>query len=244
MAKWLLTNKQIMEEGLDQLCRGSAWHVNDLELVMDSSGRGAFGDTPTIVTPHLLPSQVVHLDLRYASSLAWSVLKDAHIWTDQSDCLGSFFRFYPEAYSHTKTFIIQIGNRGMWDSHFDWVVNPSCRCAGKVSFDLPQLRQQLTACSMLKKFCIQTITSLRESSKRWDYLFPEQDRVGILYDWPRVQPHLQGLADAASSVGKALIEGGQETITDQDNYRGQLENAQNDRAWDREIHWRYTIERR
>lgn len=229
-AQWLLISKQVMYEGLLQLLREATWYIkgNNYSHYIPRPKGSKTSRTTEDFLPRLAPSEtrIVHLDARDSDNgLQWiygynfrrNELRDyaGHVATilDGNN---------PE--SRLETIVLRVYVCPVNTRH--------CSGVRHVSFDLSPLHQ-LSRCSKLKKFCVHVkITAF--------LLF----RVDSLSEHiTGLQQYMEGLATTLSVVGKLIVEGGQETTTNLDEYYEELLEAYAQRRKTRESFWRYTIER-
>ena len=229
-AQWLLINKQVMYEGLEQLLREGTWYINGNNYPPYRPGpkRSKISKTIEDFLPRLAPSEtrVVQLDARdQDNGLQWIYGYNFHRneFRDYAGHVATILDGNNPA-SHLETIVLRVYVSPINTRH--------CSGARHVSFDLSPLKQ-LSECSKLKKFCVNVkITAF--------HLF----RVDSLSDHiTGMQQYMEGLATALSEVGKLIVEGGQETTTDLDEYYEELSESYAQRRKTNKSFWRYTIER-
>jgi hypothetical protein len=220
-SKWLMTNKQIMEEGLLQLRRHAVWHINNGAARFESLEESEY------IASILLPSSAVCLDAKEDTELCYDNFKQSNPnyafrnrWRHIPTILATHFKD-----TQAKTFVLKLGNemRGR-------------RCASyppSLSFDL-SLLQQLSSCSQLERLCVQVeslITPHRSLKMDLDYVL----------HWEK--PCMQDLTEAVANMGRRVIKGGRETITDMEGYWAEFREVYESGKNRPVLFWRYTIER-
>lgn len=229
-AQWLLISKQVMYEGLLQLLREATWYINSTDY-SHHSPRPKGSKTSRMTKdlfPRLAPSETraVHLNARDSDNgLQWIYGYNFHR-NEFRDYAGHVATILdgnnPE--SRLETIVLRLGVCPVNTRH--------CSGVRHVSFDLSPL-YQLSGCSHLKKFCAH-VKIAAFLLFRVDSL--SEHIIGL-------QQYMEGLATALSGVGNLIVEGGQETITNLDDYYAELSEAYAQRRKTRESFWRYTIER-
>ena len=211
-AMWLMINKQIMQEGLLQLRRHAAWHIND------GAARFTSLEESEYIASVLLPSSVVCLDAKEDTYLYHDDFKQGNAryhfrdrWRHLPTILATHFKDV-----QAKTFVLKLGNeiRGI-----------------RRPFDL-SLLQQLTGCSQLERLCVQVETLIKPD--------PTLDLVYLLQS---EELCMQNLTGAVATMGRQIIEGGRETITDMEGYWAEFKAVYESGEKGHVLFWRYTIER-
>ena len=189
---WIMANKQIMEEGLLQLRRHAAWHINDGAARFESLEESEY------IASILLPSSVVYLDAKEDTGLYYDGFDEPYDkfpfrdrWKHLPAIVTTHFKD-----AQAKTFVLKLGNeaRGVWRL-----------------FDL-SLLQQLTGYSQLERFCVQVETLIEP-------YYPLHLRSQDLDDMLNSEELcMQNLSGAVATMGRQIIEGGRETITDMEGY--------------------------
>ena len=229
-AQWLLISKQVMYEGLLQLLREATWYIsgNNYSHTTPRPKGSKTSRTTEGFLPRLAPSEtrVVQLDARdrynglqwiYGYNFSRNEFRDyaGHVATilDGNN---------PE--SRLETIVLRVYVCPVNTRH--------CSGVRHVTFDLSPL-YQLSGCSQLKRFCVHV--------KIAAFLLCRADSLSEHITG--LQQYMEGLATALSVVGKLIVEGGQETTTNLDEYYEELSEAYAQRRKMRESFWRYTIER-
>ncbi|KAG9204348.1 hypothetical protein G6514_001422 [Epicoccum nigrum] len=215
---WLMTNKQIMKEGLWQLRRHAVWHIND--------GAARFKylqgfEEPEHIANILLPSRIVCLDAKEDTGLYHQGSRQGidfrDRWRHLPTILATHFKD-PQA----KTFVLKLGNH-MRSDRFGYLTS--------LSFDL-SLLQQLASCSQLDRLCVQVETVIR--------LDPAVLSNEILQWEP---PLMRDLTEAVANMGRRIIKGGRETTTDMEDYWAESKEVYESGEKGHVLFFRYTIER-
>lgn len=210
---WLMTNKQIMEEGLLQLRRHAAWHI------IDGAARFESLEESEYIASILLPSSVVCLDAKEDTGLYYDDFKQGNVryafrdrWRHLPTILATHFKD-----AQAKTFVLKLRNeiRGI-----------------RRPFDL-SLLQQLTSCSQLERLCVQVETLITPD--------PSLDLDNYLLHWK--EPCMRDLTEAVADMGRRVIKGGRETITDMEGYWAEFREVYESGKKRHVLFWRYTIER-
>jgi hypothetical protein len=148
-AQWLLTNKQVMHEGLSQLLREATWHITSSDY-SHYSRRSETLKPPRLTAdfiPRLAPAdiRVVHLDARDSGNgLQW--IFGYNFRRNEFRDYGGHVKTIldgntPE--SRLETIVLRLGVCPMNTRH--------CSGVGPISFDLSML-DRLSRCSTFKKF--------------------------------------------------------------------------------------------
>jgi hypothetical protein len=214
-SKWLMTNKQIMEEGLLQLRRHAVWHINDRFVPLEE---------PDHIASILLPSSVVCLNAeeelfcKNFQSNARYTFRD--LWRHIPIILATHFKD-----TQAKTFVLKLRNKMRGHLCASYPPSPS--------FDL-SLLQQLTSCSQLERLCVQVetlITPHHSLDLDFDYLL----------HWEK--PCIQALTKAVAKMGRRVIKGGRETMTDMEGYWAEFREVYESEKRQPVLFWRYIIKR-
>ena len=226
-AMWLMTNKQIMQEGLLQLRRHAVWHINDGAAWLRSRKESKY------IASILLPSNVVCLDAKDDTGLYYHrgfnqanaryVLRDR--WRHLPTIVATHFKD-----AQAKTFVLKLENeiRG-------------CRSGftTSLSFDLSPL-QDLVRCSQLERLCVQLETVIRPFYGTFIGAHPSALASEILQWEP---PLMRDLTEAVANMGRGIIKGGKETTTDMEGYWAEFKEVYESEEKGHVLFWRYTIER-
>jgi hypothetical protein len=225
-AMWLFTNKEILQEGLLQLRRHAVWHINDGAAWLRSRKESER------ITSILSPSSVVCLDAKEDTGLyhrgfsqgnARYVLRDR--WRHLPAILATHFKD-----AQAKTFVLKLENeiRGR---------RPGFPTS--LSFDL-SLLQDLARCSQLERLCVQLETVIRPLYE--PFFGPHLPVLSSeILQWE--QPLMRDLTEAVANMGRGIIKGGKETITDMEGYWAEFKEVYGSEGRGHVLFWRYTIER-
>ena len=223
---WLMTNKQIMEEGLLQLRRHAAWHIND------GAARFTSLEESEYIASVLLPSSVVCLDAKEDTYLYHDDFKQGNAryhfrdrWRHLPTILATHFKD-----EQAKTFVLKLGN----EIHGRRLGFPT-----SLSFDL-SLLQDLARCSQLERLCVQLETVIRTDFAA-AYAPPPLVFADEILQWD--PPLMRDLTEAVANMGRRIIKGGRETFMDMEAYWAEFKRVYKVGEKGQVLFWRYTIER-
>lgn len=225
-AVWLMTNKQIMQEGLLQLRRHAVWHINDGAAWLKSRKESKY------IASILLPSSVVCLDAKDDTALfhrgfnqgnARCFLRDR--WRHFPTILATHFED-----AQAKTFVLKLG----YEIHGRRLWSPT-----SLSVDL-SLLQDLARCSQLERLYVQLETVIRTDLAA-AYAPPPLVFADEILQWD--PPLMRDLTEAVANMGRRIIKGGRETFMDMEAYWAEFKRVYKVGEKGQVLFWRYTIER-
>lgn len=228
-AMWLMTNKQIMQEGLLQLRRHAVWHIND-----GAARCGSLEESKQIASI-LLPSSVVCLEAKRGTSIDYKytglklVRSDATVYDfafkDTQALLPTILAAHFKD-AQAKTFVLKLTS-----AHQRYRASSS-------SFDFSLLQELVViSCSQLERFCVQVEVPIDTSPS---FRLPPSRLTKYHLGFER--DITQSLTEAVANMGRRVVKGGREMITDFEDYWAVYKEVYENGEKGHGVFWNYIIE--
>ena len=224
-ATWLLVNKQMLQEGLDQLSQEVTWHF----------GPSTQTDRKSRNSRLITPSKARGYQLR----LGYAVL-GLQVLFQNDECAKHFLQEWrpndtniPEIVNFTKrTTIVTVLHVDI--QRIDVFGQPIqyTREDGHLDFHFWQMEQLGVCCKRLRKFSV-TWQEEITSDEHWE-------EVRYDYEGDPEERYFEDLQEELSRIGRILIRNGRETVMSFDSYKAQFAKMKED---DRIARWEYMIEK-
>jgi hypothetical protein len=221
-AVWLLANKQMLREGLEQLSQKITWHFGPSTRQSEWKIRNS-----RLITPHKARGYQLQIGLD-EQGLEMEFQSSEYILQDDPHTDTRI----PQIIDFTKrTSIVTTLHVDIVRDHLDDTLLEHMLEREQVDFHLWQL-EQLSICTRLRKFSVTLHDDYGNPSNRWmmslaGYKFDPEERF------------LEGLQKELSRIGRILVGDGKETVMSFDTYFAQYEKLEDGGT----TRWDYMIEK-
>jgi hypothetical protein len=225
-AAWLLANKQMLQEGLEQLSQETTWHFGPSIQQSQWKGRGS-----RLIVPY--KARGYQLQIGFDAEGLEMCFQKGFIWGRDGYGLRDYPHTdtrIPQIIGFTKrTSVVTVLHIDIHREHVDTGLIDHMLKYGRVDF-------HLSVCTRLRKFSVR----LHEDCD--DHDPPHERWVRRLFDF-KFDPeerYFEGLQKELSRIGRILIGNGKETVMSFGTYMAQYEKLEKDGGIAR---WDYVIEK-